>query len=682
MRRVLVGLLGVASLGFAVSACGDHINITGTPFVVNAAAGCPAGTEDLGANPLDPTGGTLICAAPVDTSDNPNPPPAGRTFFLRAQLVGLEGTGLVVSNNGTPLAPIAPPPGGNGITTFGASLPAGTGYNFAIVTQPSTPSQTCAITNGQGTLNDNVTFTISCSRNPFPVGGTLSGLTTGTVTLTNRGGDDLVLAATDNGPFTFASRIPSGAPYNVEVKETTGGARCTVASGTGTVGNNPVTGVVVNCAIDKHTVGGTITGVVAGVQLRNGGQTITVNADGSFTFPTPLDVGTTYDITVATQPQGQLCTVANGQGTIGTSDINTVRVTCSPLQNHQLHVVVAGLEAGSNGLVINNLGDMKTATADGTFDYAPVINGTAYSVRLTNPTAPAQNCAVVGGNADGQIAGGDVTVNVVCQPSVVAPVKRKITVHVSGIAAASTGALVHVTGGQQFNATSDQDQTFTNLDGTAYNITVDNPTSPVQTCTVTGRNGAAIAGNITADIDVDVVCVAVVGPVTHTLSVNVSGLQLGSDGVRVANGADSQTVRQDGTVDLGTYADGTPYTVTSGNATAPLQTCNVVGANANGTLTADVTVNVVCDPPGGGNHALIIHVQGHQGALPSFHITNTSNGDQISIDSDGDTQISSLPKDAAYNIDIEAHAGEQCFGQFQNPGTMPDQDRTLVVVCN
>src|SRR3989339_1333962 len=49
----------------------------------------------------------------------------------------------------------------------------------------------------------------------YTVGGTVSGLS-GTVVLTNNGGDDLTLTA--NGAFTFATAVADGGSYNVQVK--------------------------------------------------------------------------------------------------------------------------------------------------------------------------------------------------------------------------------------------------------------------------------------------------------------------------------------------------------------------------------------------------------------------------------------------------------------------------------
>lgn len=83
----------------------------------------------------------------------------------------------------------------------------------------------------------------------------------------------------------------------------------------------------------RSTIGGTVTGLASGasVVLANGADTTTVNADGTFAFPTPVDSGSTYSVAVqnvsATPPQ--FCSVANGSGTVGTGNVTDAAVNCA-----------------------------------------------------------------------------------------------------------------------------------------------------------------------------------------------------------------------------------------------------------------------------------------------------------------------------------------------------------------
>jgi len=82
----------------------------------------------------------------------------------------------------------------------------------------------------------------------------------------------------------------------------------------------------------SYTVGGTLSGISGTVVLQdNGGDDLSLSADGPFTFGTPLADGSTYAGSVLAQPQGQTCTVANGNGTISSANVTDVTVTCTPI---------------------------------------------------------------------------------------------------------------------------------------------------------------------------------------------------------------------------------------------------------------------------------------------------------------------------------------------------------------
>jgi hypothetical protein len=83
-----------------------------------------------------------------------------------------------------------------------------------------------------------------------------------------------------------------------------------------------------------YTIGGNITGIPAteSVVLQvNGGDDLTVNADGSFTFATPIADGSLYTVTVLTQPTTATCTFTTGTdtGTISGANVTDVALTCA-----------------------------------------------------------------------------------------------------------------------------------------------------------------------------------------------------------------------------------------------------------------------------------------------------------------------------------------------------------------
>jgi hypothetical protein len=71
------------------------------------------------------------------------------TFTVGGSVSGLAGTGLVLQNNtGDDLAI-----SGNGSFTLGTALADGSGYAVTVKTQPTSPVQTCSVSNGNGKLN-------------------------------------------------------------------------------------------------------------------------------------------------------------------------------------------------------------------------------------------------------------------------------------------------------------------------------------------------------------------------------------------------------------------------------------------------------------------------------------------------------------------------------------------------
>jgi hypothetical protein len=81
-----------------------------------------------------------------------------------------------------------------------------------------------------------------------------------------------------------------------------------------------------------YQVGGTVSGLSGSdlVLEDNGGNSLTVSANGPFTFSTQLSSGTAYAVTVATQPgkPAQSCSVTNGTGTVAQANVTNVTVTC------------------------------------------------------------------------------------------------------------------------------------------------------------------------------------------------------------------------------------------------------------------------------------------------------------------------------------------------------------------
>ena len=105
--------------------------------------------------------------------------------------------------------------------------------------------------------------------------------------------------------------------------------------------NNPQT-------VNTYSVGGTVSGLSGTLVLQNnGGNNFTRTANGSFTFSTRVTSGSSYNVTVLSQPLGQTCTVTNGSGAIRSANVTNVLVACS---NNSYSI--GGTTVGLNGTVI------------------------------------------------------------------------------------------------------------------------------------------------------------------------------------------------------------------------------------------------------------------------------------------------------------------------------------------
>jgi hypothetical protein len=155
------------------------------------------------------------------------------------------------------------------------------------------------------------------------------------VVLQNNGGDNKTVSA--SGAFTFATAVNAGSSYAVTVLTQPTGQSCVVTNGSGTA-NASVTNLSVSCTTTTYTIGGTVTGLASGqsvVLQNNGGDNKTVSASGAFTFATAVNAGSSYAVTVLTQPTGQSCVVTNGSGTASAS-VTNISVSCAATATYRL----------------------------------------------------------------------------------------------------------------------------------------------------------------------------------------------------------------------------------------------------------------------------------------------------------------------------------------------------------
>lgn len=173
-------------------------------------------------------------------------------------------------------------------------------------------------------------------QNPeYSVGATVLGLESDeSVTLLLEETSDTLTFTTNEASDYFASTFLSGETYTVSVQEQPDTGTCTVGDATGTIEGNTL--LTVTCATeDSVTIGGIVSGLSGSVtlSLNSGEQTQTVTSDGSFTFSTSVDAGSSYAVSVSTNPDTQTCSVSNASGT-ASSSVTNITVTCTNLSRH------------------------------------------------------------------------------------------------------------------------------------------------------------------------------------------------------------------------------------------------------------------------------------------------------------------------------------------------------------
>jgi hypothetical protein len=179
------------------------------------------------------------------------------SYTIGGTVVGLQYPGLVLQNNLANDLAITPLPlDGTNVRNVDYSFPNevdyGDPYSVTVKSQPQHqncgPSSGTADTAGRLSV---ISAVIACSLVSNTIGGTITGLTSEGLILTNgtNGGTVPVSKVNDvyPGTFTFALPVTYNQTYGVTVLQQPATQTCSVANGTGTMGDNKVDTIVVTC---------------------------------------------------------------------------------------------------------------------------------------------------------------------------------------------------------------------------------------------------------------------------------------------------------------------------------------------------------------------------------------------------------------------------------------------------
>ena len=416
----------------------------------------------------------------------------------------------------------------------------------------------------------------SGSSPTLTLSGTVSGLTSSGLALANNGVNlDVAAGATS---FTFGLALADGIAYAVTAPIQPSGQTCTVANGNGTATTANISNVVVTCSNRTFNVGGTITGLTAsGLVLANGSDTLDVSAGtSSFTMPAAVAYGSSYAVTVATQPAGLTCTVSSGTGTISANAVTDIAVSC------------AGPPTGVAGRITGLGSAMGLVLNSGAATYAVPAGATSFALE-----APMAGTYAV--RVKSQPAG------LTCSPDhdVVAlapPDPASVSITCSSLAYGLGGAIdglsadgLRLGDGTDTYSVPAGATRFSLPTAVAYGSryavsVVAQP--PGLTCTVSDGMGTMPDSEVSS---VDVTCASS----SYTLGGSISGLT--ASGLVLTDGTDELSVSANAaqfSMPSG-LAYGSPYAVTIRTQPSGAQVCEV--SNGTGAMDGDVgSVRIAC----------------------------------------------------------------------------------------
>ncbi|VAW45024.1 probable outer membrane secretion protein -Rhodobacter capsulatus [hydrothermal vent metagenome] len=348
----------------------------------------------------------------------------------------------------------------------------------------------------------------------FSVGGSVSGLAAdSSVILQNNDGDNLLVDA--NGGFNFNTHIADGNTYAVSVSDqpTAPNQICTVTGGnsgnddgTGTIFGQAYTDIVIVCTTIMYPIRGTLTGLdiasSAVVLQNNEGDDLILNANGDFVFPTLLDDGSNYAVTVLSQPTSptQTCLVTggnpeidNGTGIVLGGSVSSIVVTCTTNQ-YTVGGELSGLIGDALTIRLNNTETMVLDT-DGAFAFPTALDDlTAYLITVqTQPASPEQVCEVTGGNSGNDDGTG--ILSGATETSILIKCGFTLGGVVSGLDAGTVILQNNVN--DELMVNNNDVFEFVGLlnDFANYAVSVQTqPSSPSQTCVITGGNSGSNNG--------------------------------------------------------------------------------------------------------------------------------------------------------------------------------------------
>ena len=163
------------------------------------------------------------------------------TYTVSGGIDGLVGQGLVLTNGASTVTPSPDDPS----FTFPDPEAAGAAYNVTVQIQPT--GSLCSVLNGTGVVGtgDVTDVQVTCTATLFSLGGTIRGLTSPGLVLSN--GLESVDPPAGATTFTFQKKFPTATSFDVTVATQPFGETCQVTNGIGVILTSGVSDVDVSC---------------------------------------------------------------------------------------------------------------------------------------------------------------------------------------------------------------------------------------------------------------------------------------------------------------------------------------------------------------------------------------------------------------------------------------------------
>jgi hypothetical protein len=320
-------------------------------------------------------------------------------FQVGGRLTNLRGSGLVLRDVS---GESAAPPSNQTQFALSKTIASGSAYGITVEQNPTGPTQVCQVTNGSGSVRDMDidSVQVACTTQKFKVKVLAKGLAQAGLTLTQGGSEVLSILPQAGGDVRteFATAVASGDAFNVAITAQPTGQTCRIEGEKGIVGGGDVTSVLVNCATNEYSIGGTVQGLLGmGLVVTDElGQQVSLSASGDFALPTPRTFGAPYNVSITSQPTrpSQTCVLENGSGTTPAQDVAGLSIRCTT-QEFLLGGTISGLAAGNSLRLANGTAEVAVAS-NGAFVFTKTVpSGASYDVRVKAVDgAIAQDCTV------------------------------------------------------------------------------------------------------------------------------------------------------------------------------------------------------------------------------------------------------------------------------------------------